>query len=71
MPLAGAGLLLWVAYKGAIGLVVDREARSSAGIAVLGVIMLVVAVKVYKSPIFKIKTEAATTTEATPHVGAG
>ncbi len=26
--------------------------------------MLVVAVKVYKSPIFKIKAEAATTTEA-------
>ena len=33
--------------------------------------MLVVAVKVYKSPIFQIKAEAATTTEPTLHVGVG
>jgi hypothetical protein len=33
--------------------------------------MLVVAVKVYKSPIFKIKAEAATTTEPTVHIGTG
>ena len=33
--------------------------------------MLFVAVKVYKSPIFKIKAEAATTTEPQLNVGAG
>jgi amino acid transporter len=70
MPLAGAGLLLWVAYKGAIGLSAT-EKEILGGVAVLGVIMLFVAVKVYKSPIFKIKAEAATTTEPTVHIGAG
>ena len=70
MPLAGAGLLLWVAYKGAIGLS-SAEKEILGGVAVLGLIMLVVAVTVYKSPIFKIKAEAATTTEPTVHIGAG
>jgi hypothetical protein len=28
MPLAGAGLLLWVAYKGAIGLSATEKAAS-------------------------------------------
>jgi amino acid transporter len=70
LPLAGAGLLLWVAYKGAIGLS-GTEKEILGGIAVVGIIMLVVAVKVYKSPIFKIKAEAATTTEPTVNVGAG
>jgi amino acid transporter len=70
MPLAGAGLLLWVAYK-AISVLTTTEAEILGAIAVLGVVMLVVAVKVYKSPIFKIKAEAATTTEPTLNVGAG
>ena len=70
MPLAGAALLLWVAYKGALSLSAT-EKEILGGIAVLGVVMLVVAVKVYKSPIFKIKAEAATTTEPTVHIGAG
>jgi amino acid transporter len=70
MPLAGAGLLLWVAYK-AITVLSTSEARILGGIAVLGVVMLFVAVKVYKSPIFEIKAEAATTTEPTLNVGAG
>jgi hypothetical protein len=70
MPLGGAALLLWVAYK-AIGALSSTEAEILGGVAVLGIIMLVVAVKVYKSPIFKIKAEAATTTEPTLNVGAG
>jgi amino acid transporter len=70
LPLAGAGLLLWVAYKGAIGLS-GTEKEILGGIAAVGIIMLVVAVKVYKSPIFKIKAEAATTTEPTVNIGAG
>jgi hypothetical protein len=70
MPLAGAGLLLWVAYKGAIGLTAT-EKEILGGIAVLGVVMLFVAMKVYKSPIFEIKAEAATTTEPTVNIGAG
>ncbi len=70
LPLAGAGLLIWVAYKGAIGLS-TAEKEILGGIAVLGVIMLFVAVKVYKSPIFKIKAEAATTTDPTVNIGAG
>jgi amino acid transporter len=68
MPLAGAGLLLWVAYKGAIGLS-SAEKLILGGVAVLGVIMTVVAITVYKSPIFKIKAEAATTTEPTRNIG--
>lgn len=70
MPLAGAGLLLWVAYKAAIALT-STERWILIGLAVLGVTMLFVAVKVYKSPIFKIKAEAATTTEPHLNVGAG
>jgi amino acid transporter len=70
MPLAGAGLLLWVAYK-AVTALTTTEAEILGGIAVLGVVMLWVAVKVYKSPIFKIKAEAATTTEPTLNVGVG
>jgi amino acid transporter len=70
MPIAGAGLLLWVAYKAAVGLSAGEKEVLGA-VAVLGIIMLFVAVKVYKSPIFKIKAEAATTTEPTINVGSG
>lgn len=70
MPLAGAGLLIWVAYKG-LKVLTETEALILGGVAVLGLVMLVVAVTVYKSPIFKIKAKAATTTEPTLHVGVG
>jgi amino acid transporter len=68
MPIAGAGLLLWVAYKGVIGLS-TTEALILGGVGILGIMMLIVAITVYKSPIFQIKAEAATTTEPTLHVG--
>ena len=42
MPLAGAGLLLWVAYKAAIALT-STERWILIGLAVLGVTMLFVA----------------------------
>lgn len=70
MPLAGAGLLLWVAYK-AITALTTTEAEILAGVGILGVIMLFVAVFVYRSPIFQIKAEAATSTEATVNIGGG
>jgi amino acid transporter len=70
LPLAGAGLLLWVAYEGGVGLS-STEQTILAVIGGLGVIMLLIAVTVYKSPIFKIKAEAATTTEPTLHIGTG
>lgn len=68
LPLAGAALLIWVAYKGELGLTVT-ERGILAGVAAIGVILMVVAVKVYKAPIFKIKPEAATTTTAEQRVG--
>jgi amino acid transporter len=68
MPIAGAGLLLWVAYKGVIGLS-STEALILGGVGILGIMMMIVAITVYKSPIFQIKAEAATTTEPTLHVG--
>ena len=68
MPIGGAALLLWVAYKGLIGLS-RTEALILGGVGVVGLMMLVVAITVYKSPIFQIKAEAATTTEPTLHVG--
>ena len=68
MPIGGAALLLWVAYKGVIGLS-STEALILGGVGVVGVMMLIVARTVYKSPIFQIKAEAATTTEPTLHVG--
>ena len=69
-PLAGAALLLWVAVKGAQKLT-GAEAGILAGLAVLGVILMIVAAKVYRAPIFSVKREAATTDRATLNVGAG
>lgn len=68
LPLGGAGLLIWVAIKGEQGLS-TAEREILLGIAVIGVILLIVAVKVYKAPIFKIKSEAASTTVATARIG--
>jgi amino acid transporter len=68
MPIGGAGLLLWVAYKGLIGLS-GTEAAILGGVGALAVVMTFVAAFVYKSPIFQIKAEAATTTEPQVHIG--
>ncbi len=68
LPLAGAGLLIWVAYKAGVALT-STEKIILAAVAAVGIIMTVVAITVYKSPIFQIKIEAATTTEPTRHVG--
>jgi amino acid transporter len=70
LPLAGAGLLLWVAVKAAQALS-GAEAGVLIAVGLLGLVLMVIAVKVYKAPIFKLKTETATTTEATTQVGIG
>ena len=66
LPLAGAGLLLWVAVQGGHGLTAPRSGHPPRRSPPSASRLLLVAVKVYKSPIFKIKSEAASTTEATP-----
>jgi len=68
LPLAGAALLLWVAFKGGQNLT-GAERAILGGLGVLGVILMIVAAKVYKAPIFHAKRESATTDEATVHVG--
>jgi amino acid transporter len=69
LPLSGAGLLLWVAYEGATGLT-STEKWILAVAGAIAVAMTIVAMTVYKSPIFKIKAEAAKTTEPTVNIGA-
>jgi amino acid transporter len=68
LPLAGAGLLLWVAVKGAQNLT-GAERGILIGIAILGLLLMMVAAKVYKAPIFRSKRETATSDEATLKVG--
>jgi amino acid transporter len=68
LPLAGAGLLIWVAVKAAQSLN-GAERVILVAIAVLGVVLMIVAARVYKAPIFQLKRETATTAEATVHVG--
>jgi amino acid transporter len=68
LPLAGAGLLIWVTYKGEIALSVT-ERVVLGGVGVIGVALMIVAITVYKAPIFKIKSEAATTTAAAERIG--
>lgn len=68
MPLAGAGLLIWVAYKGALALT-GAERGILIGIGVLGLILMMVAAKVFKAPIFTAKREAAITDVAQLRVG--
>ncbi len=58
LPLAGAALLLWVSYKGATSLT-GTEQASLIGIGVVGLVLLVVAAKVYKAPIFTSARERA------------
>jgi amino acid transporter len=69
LPLAGAGLLIWVAVKAAQALN-GAERVILIAIAVLGVVLMIVAARVYKAPIFQLKRETATTAEATVHIGA-
>jgi amino acid transporter len=70
LPLAGAGLLLWVAVKAAQSLS-GAETTVLVVVGLIGVALMIVAVKVYKAPIFKLKSETATTTEAQQQVGIG
>jgi amino acid transporter len=70
LPLAGAALLIWVAVKGTQGLT-QGEQNALIVIAVLGVIMMIVAARVYKAPIFKARIETAETTKAVSNFGAG
>ncbi len=69
LPLAGAALLIWVTVKGTQALT-QGERNALIVIAVLGVIMMIVAARVYKAPIFKARIETAETTEAVSHFGA-
>jgi amino acid transporter len=69
LPLAGAGLLIWVTVKGTQALT-HAERYGLLGIGVLGVIMMVVAARVYRAPIFKAKIETAETTKAVSNFGA-
>ena len=69
LPLAGAALLIWVTVKGWQALTL-AERNGLIGIGVLGVIMMFVAARVYKAPIFKAKVETAQTTEAVSNFGA-
>jgi amino acid transporter len=70
LPVAGAALLIWVAVKGIQGLT-TAENNGLIAIAVLGVIMMIIAARVYKAPIFKARIETAESAEATSHFGAG
>jgi amino acid transporter len=69
LPLAGAALLIWVTVKGYQALTL-AERNSLIGIAIAGVIMMFVAARVYKAPIFRAKVETAETTEAVSNFGA-
>ena len=70
LPIAGAALLIWVAVKGFQALTL-AERNGLIGIAVVGVILMVIAARVYRAPIFKARIEAAQTTEAVSNFGAG
>jgi len=67
-PLSGAALLLWVAWKGEEGLT-SSERFILIGIGALGLILMGVAARVYRAPIFQTKLESASTDEATLRVG--
>jgi amino acid transporter len=69
LPLAGAGLLIWVTIKGEQALS-GAERGILIGLLVGGLVLMMVAAQVYKAPIFKSKVESATTDKATLHVGA-
>jgi amino acid transporter len=68
LPIAGAALLIWVADK-AIGALTGTESWILVGLAILGIVMMLIASKIYKAPIFNIKMEAAETDAATLKIG--
>jgi amino acid transporter len=68
LPLAGAGLLIWVTVKGTQALT-HAERYSLLGVGVAGVIMMIVAARVYRAPIFKAEVETAQEAAATEHLG--
>jgi amino acid transporter len=68
MPLAGAGLLIWVTVKGTQALT-HAERYSLLGVGVAGVIMMIIAARLYRAPIFKAAVETAREAEPTIHLG--
>ena len=68
LPLAGAGLLIWVTVKGSQALT-HAERWSLLGVGVAGVIMMIVAARLYKAPIFKAEVETAQEAAPTSHMG--
>lgn len=70
LPLAGAALLLWVGIKAAQALT-GAERSILIGIGLLGIVLMIIAATVYKSPTFHTKAETAKTTESTSHLGSG
>ena len=68
LPLAGAGLLIWVTIKGAQALT-TAERYGMIGIAAAGICMMFVAARIYRAPIFKVHVETAEQAEATHHLG--
>jgi len=69
LPVAGAALLIWVAVKGFQGLSL-AERNGLLGIAVFGVVLMIIARWLFRAPIFKTRIEAAQTTEAVSNFGA-
>jgi amino acid transporter len=68
LPLAGAALLIWVTVKGTQALT-SGERYGLIGVAVAGLAMMFVAVRVYRAPIFKAEVETADSTAADLRVG--
>jgi amino acid transporter len=68
LPLAGAGLLIWVTVKGTQALT-HAERYSLLGVGVAGVIMMIVAARLYQAPIFKAELETAQEAAPTTHLG--
>ena len=69
LPLASAGLLIWVTVKGTQALT-PAERYGLIGVAVVGIAMMLIAARVYLAPIFKAEVETAEHTTADLRVGA-
>jgi amino acid transporter len=68
LPLAGAGLLIWVTVKGTQALT-HAERWGLLGVGIAGVIMMIVAARVYRAPIFRAEVETAEGAGPTMHIG--
>lgn len=68
LPLAGAGLLIWVTVKGTQALT-SAERYGLIGVAVVGIAMMLVAARVYRAPIFRAEVETAEHATADLRVG--